>query len=477
MKQQGFQKYTLYRWRYYIAYSILGLTLLLALAFAALFLPGGITSQEMTTTIASGAGITMDSVTTSAVVNLPYHALQWLSLTVFDASLLSIKLPSLLLAGLTAVGLLLLLQQWFSRRTSILVTLIAIITSQFLVYAQLGSVDILYIFWPTVILLLGTFVARRKRPRLLWAALLSAAIGLSLYTPLSVYIPIALAVATALHPHLRHVLRKTPTSYLVTGSIVVLLIVTPLIIASAIEPSIILTLLGIPTSMPALIDNAGVLLSLYTGVGTVASSFLMTPIYGIATLLLIIAGFFYMWRHSETVHSHLIIMWLILLLPAVFIQPDYVAVLFIPTILLLAMGLSQLIGTWYKLFPFNPYARVFGLFILVVLVSSIVLFGFTRYAANYSYSPMILSHFSNDLQLLPRDTTQLVVSQDEYEFYSTIAQFREGLTVTQGISYAEDFTATRSVVEQGIEAFPTQIITNDRVEQADRFYLYKEVSE
>ncbi len=47
--------------------------------------------------------------------------------------------------------------------------------------------------------------------------------------------------------------------------------------------------------------------------------------------------------------------------PVILINPIFTSVTFVPIVLLLAAGLTSLIGYWYRLFPRNPYARVAGL--------------------------------------------------------------------------------------------------------------------
>ena len=146
----------IYRWRNVIGYSLVAIGLILILIFISLYLPGGITNAEIQSVIKSNS-INMFDYWSMNVINLPYHLLQHTSFFLFGVTIFSIKLPSIILAFLSIVGLTLLLRQWFNPNIGILATLIAITTGQLLFIAQSGTSEILYLFWPVWILLLATF--------------------------------------------------------------------------------------------------------------------------------------------------------------------------------------------------------------------------------------------------------------------------------------------------------------------------------
>ena len=132
----------IYRFRYYLGYVIIGLLLIGLLLFAGIYTPGGLSTQEMAAVIKSSS-IDMTSISSLAVTNLPFHLLQQASINLFGVSEFSIKLPSLILAFISAIGLILLLRRWFKPRIAVLASIIAITTGQFLFIAQNGAPDIL----------------------------------------------------------------------------------------------------------------------------------------------------------------------------------------------------------------------------------------------------------------------------------------------------------------------------------------------
>ena len=103
MARVEFTQFFIYRWRYIVGYSIVALLLALLLTLAMFFAPGGISSAEMNAVIQSDdLAITQPS--SLIIANAPYYALQAISLEIFGVSNFSIKLPSLILGLLSAVG-------------------------------------------------------------------------------------------------------------------------------------------------------------------------------------------------------------------------------------------------------------------------------------------------------------------------------------------------------------------------------------
>lgn len=474
----GITSFYIYRLRYYLGYGIIALLLIGLLVFAGLYSPGGLSTQEMDSVVKS-VGINFSHLNGLAVTNLPYYLLQLASINVFGVNEFSIKLPSLILALISAVGLILLLQRWFKPNIAILASVIAITTGQFLFIAQDGTPGILYVLWSVLLLLLGTLIAKRVKLRMLWQVLFFVVAALSIYTPLSVYALIALVIATGLHPHLRFIFRQLSKPKLVAAFILSLVIVLPLILGILHSPKLGLTILGVPTNMPNILNNLMLLSQQYLGFAVPSTTGLMTPVFGLGSMLIIAFGIYKLIRTRESTQSYLIIIWLICLIPILITNPGFTSVTFLPLVLLLALGLESLLGYWYRLFPRNPYARLAGLIPLVILVGVLVLSGLERYVYGYHYDPSTVSNFSQDLNLLPKNTKKLVVNSNELPFYNVVAAHRASLTVMT-IAPATDFTVTRQVHEGGIvypKAHIERIITSQASTNADRFYVYKKTVE
>jgi 4-amino-4-deoxy-L-arabinose transferase-like glycosyltransferase len=471
MATRDFSKYFLYRWRYVIGYSFIGLVLAGLLLFSGVFLPGGISQAEMESVVRS-ASLSLSDPSTLAITNLPYYAFQAGLFAIFGVSTLTIKLPSLILAFLTAVGLVLLLRRWFKPNIAVLASLIAIATGQFLFLGQSGTPSILYLFWPVVLLLLGTQITRVKPFRYVAKILFAATAALSLYTPLGIYPLIAVGLAITFHPHLRAVLRHLRKIRLAVVIALFLVLIAPLIWFIATTPHLGVTMLGVSTAYwpPDIGANSLTLLQQYFLFWQPSTSTLMTPVFGLGSAMLIGLGLYRLIRTRETTRSYLIIFWMICLIPVLLINPNFTSVTFVPSVLMLAAGLTSLISYWYRLFPLNPYARITGLVPIVLLVAVLIITGLARYIYGYHYSPDVAPRFSSDLTLLPKNTEQLVVTDTERPFFSAIAKYRDGLEVVTKPT-ADTITVTRRARDTVPQFEVTKIITNAHSQNADRFYL------
>jgi len=472
MVAKDITKFLIYRWRYILGYSLVGLLLVGLLVFAGLYVPGGISPEEMRAAVRSDS-LDFTSLQSLAVANLPYYLLQLATFHLFGVTDFTIKLPSLVLALFSAAGLILLLRRWFRPNIAVLTSLITVTTGQFLFVAQNGAPGIMYIFWPIVLLLVGTQITRGKKGHLLWKLVFALCAGLSLYTPLSVYPLVAIGLAVILHPHLRNILRRLSKPKVALSAVIAGIVVAPLVVTIAAHPSLGLSLLGIPTTWPPdLFANAVGLLRQYFLFWQPSTTALMTPVFGLGSTLLILLGVYRLILTRDTTRSYLLIIWILCLVPILLLNPVFTSVTFVPAVLLLAAGLTSMIGYWYRLFPLNPYARIAGLLPLIVLVLTLVGSGLDRYMYGYHYEPTTAVNFSRDLKLLPKTTTHLVVSSDELAFYSVVAKYRDNLIVST-TPMNESFTATRaaraSIGGYKIERIITTTYTND----SDRLYVYK----
>jgi hypothetical protein len=464
-------KSVLYRWRYLIGYIIVAAGLIAALLLVGLYLPGGLSNQEMQSVVKSDT-ISLANLGHFGVINLPYYFLQKASIKIFGVSILSIKLPSIILAFLAATGIVLLLRRLLKPSIGVLASLIAITTSQFLFIAQNGTPDVLYLLWPIWLILLANIVTYQHTPKRFYTIALCIIAALSLYTPLSVYVLIALLVAVMLHPHLRYLVKQLPRKELVIGATISLLLLIPLIIALVKTPNLILTLLGIPSHWPNLGANIALLGNQYFSFANPSGTTLMTPFFELGSMLIIAIGVFYVVQTISTAKSYIIAFWSICLIPIVIINPSFTSITFLPLIFLLAAGLNLLLLYWYRLFPNNPYARIGGLIPLTILVVVLISSGVGRYVYSYRYNPTIVSNFSKDLNLIPESTKNLVVADDELDFYKVAEKHNRQFTVNT-IPSSNTFLATREAnkIFNGYEI--TRIITSSSYNNGDRFYLYQ----
>lgn len=466
---------TIYRYRYFLGYATVLLLLLYALTTFSFSSPGGISDSEKQSVIDSST-LRSTNIASINIIDLPYRVLQHFMLLTFGVSNFSIKFPSAIIAFCTGIGVIFLLRRWFHRHIAVLASLVALTTSEFLFLTQDGTPNILYVFWSVWLLLFGTYIAKKVKFLFIAKVMFFIGLALSLYTPLSLYTLGALALTAFLHPHLRYLFKQLPKGKLTGAFIFGSVALVPLAFTTLTNPSIILTLLGIPSSMPDFLANIRQLAQTFFGFTNPSVAGVMTPFFGLGSMLLIGLGLFRLIKTRETTQSYLILIWLAILTPIIVLNPEKAIVSFLPMTLLLATGLDYLIDYWYSLFPRNPYARVAGIIPLLVLVSTLVWSGFERYTYGYHYSSQIYSYFSDDMNLLKNKEAQIVVSEREVPFYQAVKVYHKNLDI-QTKPYSDLVIATHDADKAMFNSYAVQqIITNSAKDNSDRFYIYKKVS-
>lgn len=405
----------------------------------------------------------------------------------FGVSMLSIKLPSILLGFGSALGLLYLLNLWYKKNVAIIVAIIAVTTNQFLLASQAGQAGIMYIFLTIVTLISASMIARRSTYAKLWAVVGFMFAAVSLYMPLNIYMLLALILTALIHPHARHlVFKKSSRLVIALGSILAALIISPLAVSIVNNPQILQRLLGIPDSFEGALGSAGQLLRNYTQFAVPTAGDVITPVYGLGLVVLILVGIYRLFTAKYTARSYVISFWLVALVPFVCLNPEFISITFVPVILLVALGVDYLITSWYKLFPHNPYARVFGLAPLGILMIGLVLSSVDRYAYGLHYDKGVYSSYSYDLPLLQKKLSKvdesasvaLLVTKENEAFYSVYAKHQQrlkSLTVSsdeKNIPSADIIIAERAFAP-AFSNSPAEILVTRTSDNADRFYVYK----
>lgn len=477
--------FLIYRWRYGLGYIAVSIVFIALIIMAGFFVPHGITSQEQVSTVAS-AQLSLQNFSPDMVVNLPYHVLQKVGFLLFGVGDVTIKLPSLLLAGLTALGLLLLLRVWFKQNVAVLASLVGVTTGPFLFFAQQGSPSILYIFFPTWILLAASMIARESRHQFFWKIILFSMVALSLYAPMSAYVIVALLSAIILHPHLRQMVIRLPRIKLAVALISSLVVAAPIIYALLQEPELWQRFLGISHASFNLQANLSNLASRYLDFVNPSSGLIMKPVYELAALLLVGLGIYRIFSTKYTARSYILVAWIVLIIPVLVLSPGLTSITFVPFLLLLAFGIDLLIRYWYRLFPQNPYARVAGLVPLVILVGSLTLSGVDRFYFGYTYGDDVKHVFSRDLSLLRHWQTEhnsptmtIVTSKQTVDFYRTVARYNptwriQSVTTDTLIHPDSEFTTYAHKIPSTLRPDAmADVVVGSAHTNADRFYIYK----
>lgn len=474
----------IYRWRYSLGYISVGILLFSLLIMGLFFIPDGITKQEMSSTVVS-SNMSIQNFKPEMIVNAPYHLLQKLSFVLFEVSNFSIKLPSTILAFFSAIGMLLLLKKWFKQNVAVLTVLLMITTGNFLLLSQTGTDAIQYVFLATWLLLAATMSSEKSKHFLAWRIAFVSLAALSLYSPYGIYFLLAFISAVAVHPHLRHIVNSTSAKNITTDVLLGVVFIAPLAICAFLQPDILLRLIGVPSETVSLQANLSQLAHQYLNFMNPTNGAVLTPVFGLTSLLLAAIGLYRILSTKYTAKSYIIIGWIVIIIPIMILKPEQTSVTFVPILLCTAFCVDYLIRYWYKLFPSNPYARAAGLIPLGILVASIAFTGVEHFAYGYSYGKTLSSSLSKDLSLIRLETAEsktkatLRVSPEQESFYLAVKKYQKqaGLSITTDASVrAEKLIVARNARASTDPLTPSKIITSSYYDASDRFYVYKNAS-
>lgn len=487
------KKYFFYRFRFVIGYAVLLAVLVGLLTLAIVRTPGGISPAEEQSVLQSSA-LTLSRPESLLTVDLPYHALQKLSIALLGFNPISMKLPSAIIAFLSSIGLVLLLRYWMRPRTSVIAGAISIASTPFIFLAQQGSPAIMTIFWPILIILLATWGSKEGRLRHIIPPFLAAAIGLSLYTPLMIYILAALCIGGIFHPHVRYIARRhIKKPVLITTIVLGLVLMSPLLYMIWKNPAVFHQLLIANGNWHInVLDNLkqfGLRFGDMLGT-TIATTGQLAPYITLPTILLVFTGAYSLAKKAHSAPSYMLIAWIIFAIPGVIINPQQPEILFVPIMLLTGLGVTFLLDYWYRLFPQNPYARAFALIPLTILIGGIMTTSAARYFYLYHYNTGLAAQSSHDLQIAhseirhddKKHIVAIAVSPDELPIYQLYVdtnklQVRvstEGNLAKISTSPTDIVLATRESDLAKSKTTPHRVIASRLAQTpSDRIYLYK----
>ena len=489
----------LYRYRHLIGYSLL---VLLSLGLLFLFItkiPAGLSASEEASALASSQ-ITFDQHFLDNVdaINLPYHLTQWASLKIFGLSALGVRLPSLIFAASSMLFILLLLRRWLQENVAIAWGIIVATSAWFLTIGRSGTPDVMVIFWTSLILLLATLVSQQSKGYQAWKALSLVSIALSFYTPLMAYLFAASALAAMFQPHLRYIIRYAEKTSVSLGTFLFIALLVPLGWHIWRDPIVLRELLAIPQTFPGPIDFFK---DLWSAASSLINPFknsvssVITPLLSIPVIVLATIGLIRTINDYHSVRSYVLLLWLAVLIPVIGLNPTALNIVFVPIMLLGAIGMQSLFRYWYDLFPRNPYARVFGLLPLVLLIASIVGLNYQRYFTGMAYARTTVETYSPDALLL-YDTLSskayqdqritLVVSPDKKQLYQIDEAVAKNLTVVTPSQFTVSNKANRIIVStdaksqltpnqlSNLPQTPSSMLVSDRKDDSLRFTVYNQ---
>lgn len=487
MNIQPISEWTLYRYRFVIGYAVLALISLLLLTLFITDIPPGLSLGEQQSVITSSQ-IVFDKLPTN-VIDLPYHILQKFSVEILGVTPLGVRLPSLILGAFTALFLVLIMHRWFKTNVALVASIIIVSSAWFISITRQGTPEVMIAFWTSFLLLGSTYVSQQVRTAALWKALCAVAGAFALYTPFMIYFFFAALLAGMVQPHLRFILRESSKVRLSLDTLVFVALLAPLGWGIYQDLGVIRQLLAVPAALPEplqFLQAIAAALSNLVHPLNVQFTERALPLLSLAAAALLGIGAVRLLTDFHSVRSYLLLIWAAILIPIIGFNPNNLTVLFVPTMVCIGVGIHVIIRYWYKLFPRNPYARIFGLVPLVVLVVGIVQFNYQRYFYGMLYSPQVVQAYSPDAFIAQKELNSIrgaapavvVVAPQNQELYTVMAKQRVTTQVLPA-EQAGEAKGTLIIAESevakvpALPATPTKLLVTDTKEEALRFRVYQ----
>ena len=466
----------LYRYRFVVGYVILFLLFFSALFILPNIAPKGLSQDEMDSVVAARR---VNPLVDGNVVNMPYLLLQRLSIKLLGLSLISIKLPSIIIGTLAALFIILLLNRWFKSDVAVIGSIFTTLSTAFLFLAGSGTPAISYIFWLAFILWLGSKIVGNNEIKPIYIALFFIALALSVYTPHMCYVALCIAIAGLIHPHLRFSLKKLKFNELVICIAMALLIMAPLAVSVTFHPEIMADLVLMRDfSFNTFINNISNAFAPFFSFSMAYDSTYLAPLFGLASVALVVIGALAsvgkLFTSRNTVVSLLIIFAIVFsgLNPAIAIS------VIVPFAILSSAGIESIFEKWHSLFPENPYAHFVGTAPVVVLIVVILVSSLSHYINGYRYTPRVAKNFDNDISLIKENLHNgdvLLVAEDyNFDFYKLLEHYNS-ITVQSELPNRHDMKIAVLGERREFEDLELQqIITSPKSRNSARLYIYQQ---
>ncbi|MBQ6320637.1 glycosyltransferase family 39 protein [Candidatus Saccharibacteria bacterium] len=477
----------LYRYRFFIGYIVLGLAFVALVLGIPLLSPAGLSEAEMSSVVAS-YNLHFSSVTSGDLVDLPYHILQKLCILAFGMTPYVIKLPSIIIGLLLGFLLILLLNRWFKSNVALLASILTVLSTPFLYLAGSGTPLIMLVFWPTLLLWLGSKIQGEKEPNPLFCYVFALALLLSIYTPHLIYLVVFIILFTLWNPHLRFTVKSLPK--------------VPLIAMG------MLLLAGFAMWLTNLFSSSSVALSLFfakdfsfnhffANVKTGFAPFFflrkpidgvfLSPLFGLAEIALALTGLFSTTKGFFASRNAIASCFIVFAVVLAGLTPESALLMLLPFAILTAHGLRYVLEKWYSLFPENPYARIFAIFPLSVLLALMIFPSLNHYVYGYRYAPAVATEFSTDLDLVAKnlnEETFLLLPENTLsrQFFTVYEDRTHALNLLSDLSFLDKTSAKPAIATLGrATSLPegyrvSKIITSPKSDNSDRIYIYRYIS-
>lgn len=477
MKKIIISKLFLYKHRFLIGYILLGLAfvgLLFGLPFIA---QKGLSTVEMESVVSSYE-LEPDAAFNGDLINLPYRLLQKVSISILGLTPFAIKLPSIIIGLLLGLLLILILNRWFKNNVSLLASILITLSTPFLFLAGSGTPLIMIVFWPVLLLWLGSKIQGENHPEPIFCFAFAIALLLSIFTPYMIYFAVLCIVFVLTQPHLRFVIKNLPKIPLIIIGVFVLAGIAALIINIIKSPSIAMELLfSRDFHISNFFNNLSSGFALVFSWNNSLESVFLSPLISLPIFAIGLIGLFSTTKGFFASRNSIATLLIVFTIIITGFNPDAIVFIIFPFSILVAHGLKYILEKWYGLFPENPYARIFAILPLTILLSIMILPGLLQYIYGYRYNPSVANQFTNNLSIIRENLTDesLLVAADttEGKFYRILEDSTNLKVITEVTPETTGNIASFGKI-QNIPAGRklSRIITSEKSDNSDIIYLY-----
>lgn len=477
MKKLVISKLFLYRYRFVIGFILLSLAYLGILFGLPLLSPAGISEAEMQSATSSYA-LQFDSVFRGDIVNLPYRALQKIAIMTFGLNIYTIKLPSIIIGALLGGLLILLLNRWFKTNVALFASILAVLSASFLYLAGSGTPLIMIVFWPTLLLWLGSKIQGVTKPKPMYCFVFAFALLASIFTPYMIYLAGFIVLFAFLHPHLRFTIKTLPTFPLVLTIFIIIVGLAAAVMAAVINPNIIAEVLLAPDfSFSGFLDNIQVAFLPFFAWNTTLESSFLSPFIGLASVALAVIGLLSTSRGFFASRNSIAICLIIFTVFLSGLNPEAAILILLPMAILIAHGLRYILAKWYDLFPDNPYARISAIFPIGLFLGIMIIGDLTHFLYGYRYTPVVADKFHDDIGLIEENlepgSTIYVTDDTRYNFYQIFNHQGKYNVIQEIPEDAKELPKQFAVLgSRDVSANIERIITSPKSDNSDRIYIY-----
>lgn len=488
-RKKAVQNSWLYQHRYWFVAIIIALLALFMAAYRFWTIPYGLSIQEKQSAIASSQlindpGSILPTGQADGLVNLPWRLLQGCSIKLLGMSVFSVRLPAVIAALLAVVVIIFLLSKIFRPNLAAMSGLLLVSSSFAIALSRSGTPVALITLLVSLALLAGYYIANgsdKARRRGFWCAAIVC--GLLTYMTGGIYLVIALVAAAIVHPRIRLVL-KSNKAHSIAYCVLYLVLTLPL--SSAVVADLIgasgndtlkrLLAIGRPS-----LSNLGEFAAAYAGLHGQVVGGLIVPMTSIVGGILTLGGLVYCAMHARaSVRFYLLIAMLVVLFTTGACNPGLIYLLFIPVAILQTMCIAWITNSWYGLFPKNPYARVFAVVPIAILIGSLCLVDANRYFNSAGYDSDVVYSFDQKTPVAidfikdNKDKSLLLIADNstDREFYRQLALSYDNVGV------AEATVDEQESLKQSLNDFVDDqsdqtlvVVSNNQVQMPDALQL------